>query len=298
MRLVEADSLVGGLTTCRPTGVLRSATSSSYRRRAVVFSSVTFLFAFLPATLALYYLVPRRFGNGVLIVASLAFYTWGAGRFVVVFVGTTFIDYVLARCIGAARQRGALHTADRWLAVSVVGNLGVLGWFKYAMFATSLLNSAAGSTWSVGAIALPLAISFFTFQRMSYVIDVRRGDVEAVRRFDELLLCVCLFPHLIAGPIVRFAQLRDEIHSRIRSVDLFADGAVRFSWGLAKKVIVAGALAPVAAAVRRGSLQTRHAVGVDRSAGLHAADLLRLLGLLGHGHRARRHAGVPLPREL
>jgi len=220
----------------------------------VVFSSVTFLFAFLPATLAVYFAAPRRFGNAVLIAASLTFYVWGAGRFVVVFLATTFLDYLLALLIDRARGRGATRSADRWLAVSVIANLGVLGWFKYAMFAADLLSSATGSSWSVGRIALPLAISFFTFQRMSYVIDVRRGDVEAVHRFDELLLCVCLFPHLIAGPIVRFAQLRDEIHGRTRSVEMFADGAVRFSWGLAKKVIVADALAPVAAAAFDGDL--------------------------------------------
>lgn len=220
----------------------------------MVFSSITFLFAFLPLTLALYHVIPSRFSNQVLIVASLVFYTWGAGSFVLVLVGTTALDYLFALRSGAAVAAGRERRATGWLLASIVNNLGVLAWFKYATFGADLLHEFTGASIHLGKIALPLAISFFTFQRMSYVIDVRRGDLAPVRRFSELLLCVSLFPHLIAGPIVRFAQLRDELRERVRSVDGFADGVVRFSWGLAKKVVVADTLAPVAAASFDGSL--------------------------------------------
>lgn len=216
----------------------------------MVFSSATFLFAFLPVTLAIYFAVPDRWTNAVLITASLAFYTWGAGWFVAVLVATAFADHLIARRIGAALRADRETAANRWTALAVVLNLGVLGWFKYAAFGTRILNRALGAVgvegWTVPKVLLPLAISFYTFQLISYVVDVRRGLVAPVDRFGELLLCVCLFPHLIAGPIVRFAQLQDELRARHRTVEGFAGGVVRFTHGLAKKVLIADVVAEVA----------------------------------------------------
>jgi alginate O-acetyltransferase complex protein AlgI len=216
----------------------------------MVFSSTVFLFAFLPVTLAIYFAVPDRWTNAVLITASLAFYTWGAGWFVIVLVGTAFADHLIARRISAALRTGGERAANRWTAAAVILNLGVLGWFKYAAFGTRILNRALGAVgvegFTVPKVLLPLAISFYTFQLISYVADVRRGLVTPVDRFGELLLLVCLFPHLIAGPIVRFAQLQDELRARHRTLDGFAGGVVRFTHGLAKKVLVADVVAQVA----------------------------------------------------
>ena len=216
----------------------------------MVFSSATFLFVFLPIVLAAYHAVRERWTNVVLIAASLAFYTWGAGWFVIVLVATTMVDHRLALAIHRRLLDSDIRGANRWVAVSVVQNLAVLGWFKYSGLATRALNEMldvvhAGSL-PVPEPALPLAISFFTFQGMSYVFDVRRGATAPVERYRQLLLCVCLFPHLIAGPLVRFSQLRDEIDVRDRSLDNIAAGIVRFSHGLAKKVLVADVVAKVA----------------------------------------------------
>ena len=216
----------------------------------MVFSSTTFLFVFLPLVLAAYYVVPERWSNAVLIAASLAFYTWGAGWFVAVLVATTTVDFRIAQRIHRCLIGGNVRGASRWVTISVVQNLAVLGWFKYAGFATRALNGLLDAVGAhdlpVPKPALPLAISFFTFQGMSYVFDVRSGATRPVDRYRQLLLCVCLFPHLIAGPLVRFSQLRDEIDIRSRSTDNMAAGVVRFSHGLAKKVLIADVVAKVA----------------------------------------------------
>ncbi len=163
----------------------------------MVFSSFIFLFAFLPLTLAAYYLCPPRGRNAVLLAASLLFYAWGAPRFVLVLVGATWADWMISRAIAAAPSGSALRR--RWLAGSLVLNLGLLGWFKYATFATTQLSrfadalGFAGESWVV-EVALPLGISFFTFHKISYLVDVYRGVSAPASSFGLCLLYISLFP--------------------------------------------------------------------------------------------------------
>ena len=214
----------------------------------MVFSSFIFLFAFLPLALAAYYLSPARAKNAVLLAASLAFYAWGAPRFVFVLVGATWVDWMISRAIAAAPSGSARRR--QWLVGSLVLNLGLLGWFKYANFAASQfrqLGSVMG--FEVGPwveIALPLGISFFTFHKISYVVDVYRGVSAPAARFDLCLLYICLFPHLIAGPIVRYRDVDQQLVERHHTVDRFLSGVCRFCLGMAKKVLVANVLAETA----------------------------------------------------
>jgi alginate O-acetyltransferase complex protein AlgI len=215
----------------------------------LVFSSLNFLFVFLPGVLAAYYVAPRRWRNGVLVIASLAFYTYGGGVLVVLVLISAAVDYVAGRLVARARALDSTAGMKAGVTFSVVANLGLLGYFKYANFLVEQLN-ALGSQLGFGSIAwtsvvLPIGISFYTFQSMSYTIDVARGRVSPVRSPLDFLLYISLFPQLIAGPIVRFHEIADEIPGRTTSVDDFAEGIVRFAHGLVKKVVVADAVALV-----------------------------------------------------
>ncbi|MDY7105984.1 MAG: MBOAT family protein [Actinomycetota bacterium] len=216
----------------------------------MVFSSVEFLFFFLPLTLAVYALTPQSARNVALLVASLVFYTWGGGTLVFLLLTTIGANYVfgLMAARGIHEERPALR---RWALVgSVVFNVGMLAWFKYANFAVDQVNAMAERLGldSVGwaEIILPIGISFFTFQAMSYTIDVARGRTEPLRNPVDFALYVSLFPQLIAGPIVRFHELHQEIRSRSTRLEDFSEGALRFAHGLAKKVIIADAAAEIA----------------------------------------------------
>ena len=217
----------------------------------MVFSSFIFLFAFLPATLAAYYLCPPRGRNAVLLAASLLFYSWGAPRFVLVLVLGTWADWMISRAIAAAPLGSAQRR--RWLVASLAMNLGLLGWFKYATFAVTELNLLAAALglgavpWT--AVALPLGISFFTFHKISYIVDVYRGVSAPAASFGLCLLYICLFPHLIAGPIVRYRDVDLQLVSREHTASRFLSGVCRFCMGLAKKVLVANVLAQTADAV-------------------------------------------------
>jgi alginate O-acetyltransferase complex protein AlgI len=214
----------------------------------MVFSSFTFIFAFLPLTLAAYYLCPPRGRNAVLLFASLFFYAWGAPRFVFVLVGTTWVDWMISRAIAAAPPGAARRR--QWLVGSLVLNLGLLGWFKYANFgASQVRHLGAALGLEVGPwveIALPLGISFFTFHKISYVVDVYRKVSPPAPSFGLCLLYICLFPHLIAGPIVRYRDVDRQLVARDHTVDRFLSGICRFCLGLAKKVLVANVLAETA----------------------------------------------------
>lgn len=215
----------------------------------MVFSSLLFLFLFLPAVLAAYYTVPSRFRNVVLLVFSYIFYLWGAGEFLALLVLSTLADYVLGLLIdGAPKSRGRLLVAG-----SVVFNLSLLAYFKYSNFFVAKLN-VAGSVfgweslpWS--AVVLPLGISFFTFHKITYVVDVYRGAKRALPNVVDFALYLALFPQLVAGPIVRFHEIADQLLSRVETVEQFRRGALRFAWGLAKKVLVANACGEIADAV-------------------------------------------------
>lgn len=211
----------------------------------MVFSSPVFLFFFLPAVLAAYHTLPRPARNIVLLVASLVFYAYDSGALVVLLLISTITDYIAGRIVVRARARESSSGIRTGIGISVVVNLGLLGYFKYANFVVDQLN-ALGAAWGLGDIAwksvvLPIGISFYTFQSMSYTIDVLRGRVEPVRSLFDFGLYVSLFPQLVAGPIVRFHEISHEISNRRRTLNDFSEGVVRFAHGLAKKVVVADA---------------------------------------------------------
>ena len=215
----------------------------------MVFSSPVFLFFFLPGVLAAYYLLPRRWRNGVLGLASLAFYAAGGGALVALLLISTVIDFFTGKMVHRALQEDRVKGIRTGVAISAIANLGLLGYFKYANFLVDQLNTL-GAQVGLGTIAwssvvLPIGISFYTFQSMSYTIDVARGRVEPITSISDFALYVALFPQLIAGPIVRFHEISDEILSRVTKVDDFAEGVVRFAHGLAKKVIIADTVALV-----------------------------------------------------
>ena len=214
----------------------------------MIFSSLTFLFVFLPLTLAAYYACPARHRNAVALAASLLFYAWGAPRFVIVLAASSLLDYALSR--GLPPGRGAPAGRRGMLALAVVLNLGLLLYFKYANFFVAELNGwlarfgAEPLAWT--AVALPIGISFFTFQKVSYLVDVYRGTARVARNAADYLLYVILFPQLIAGPIVRYHDVALQLEHREYVRERFFTGILRFGQGLGKKVLVANTLAEVA----------------------------------------------------
>ena len=206
----------------------------------MVFSSYTFLFYFLPPLLILYYLIPRRSLGGrnlVLLAFSLFFYFAGGPRHLPLMLLSIAINYVGGLLCGKRR---------RWaLVLTMAVNLGLLGWFKYAGFVGENLR-ALGLPLSVPEVVLPIGISFFTFQGMSYVIDVYRGDTPPAKNPLQVALYIALFPQLVAGPIVRYTTVAEELVSRRETFDDFAAGALRFSFGLAKKMLLANNLSLMA----------------------------------------------------
>ncbi len=205
----------------------------------MVFSSLTFLFGYLPLTLALYFLTPLRRRNFVLLAASLFFYGWGEPVYVGIMFLSIFIDYTHGLLVEKYRERDRLA---RWfVGQSVVFNLLLLGFFKYWDFLAANLSLLPGITVPQLGLPLPLGISFFTFQTMSYTIDVYRRDAPVQRNIIGFGAYVTLFPQLIAGPIVKYKTVAAElVHRTVTSRD-FAEGACRFTAGLAKKVLLANA---------------------------------------------------------
>lgn len=223
-------------------------------RVVLVFSSMNFLFAFLPALLACYFLVPRRFRgarNGVLLVFSLAFYACGGPKLLGLMAASIAVNYLGGLC--AAPGRRGRRAA---MLLTVAANLALLGYFKYANFLMENL-ALAGLAVTVPNITLPIGVSFFTFQGMSYVLDVYRGDAPAERDPLRVALYIALFPQLVAGPIVRYTTVSHEIAERRETVEEAASGGVRFCFGLAKKMLLANALGQIAdAAFGAGPLLT------------------------------------------
>jgi alginate O-acetyltransferase complex protein AlgI len=216
----------------------------------VVFSSVAFLFYFLPITVAAYLLAPQRAQNAVLLIASLIFYTWGGGAMVLLLFVSIFVDYICGKMAGRAYLEKNDRRRKLAVTLSLVANLGLLGTFKYANFVVAQLNHL-GAALGLGtiawtSIALPIGISFFTFQSMSYTLDVARGRVEPVRNLLRFSLFVALFPQLVAGPIVRYRDIAEQIAERHPGLEDVARGALRFAHGLVKKVVVADAAGAIA----------------------------------------------------
>lgn len=205
----------------------------------MVFSSLLFLFRFLPLVLLVYFAAPRRWRNLVLFLVSLIFYAWGEPRYIVLMLISTVVDYTVGRTIGAAREKGDARRAKRALICSVVVNLSLLGVFKYLDFMIGIVNAVTPLDLELLELALPIGISFYTFQTMSYSIDVYRGEAKVQRNFISFGAYVSSFPQLIAGPVVRYQTVAEEIDSRRETPDEFAEGVRRFVLGLAKKVLIA-----------------------------------------------------------
>ena len=206
----------------------------------MLFSSLEFLFLFLPVTLLCYFLVPFRARNAVLLLFSLIFYGWGERVYIWLMVATILIDYLAGILVARAKKKDRPRAAKRWLIAAIAVNLALLGFFKYADFILDNLRliPALSDLPRVG-LALPIGISFYTFQALSYVIDVYRGEVDAQRSAVKFGTYVTLFPQLIAGPIVRYRDVAAELEDRSHSVTAVASGARTFLCGLAKKVLLA-----------------------------------------------------------
>lgn len=207
----------------------------------MVFSSIGFLFIFLPAVLLLYYIVPKKCRNFVLLISSLVFYFIGEQRLTLIMTASALCDYLCSLVIERWRDKKAVTRL--LLAVSLVFNLGLLGYFKYADLMINSFNLLTGSAVPLLKIALPIGISFYTFQTMSYTIDVYRGNVKAEHNFISFGAYVTLFPQLVAGPIVRYETVAEELRDRKITVEGFSYGIRRFCIGLGKKVIIANTLA-------------------------------------------------------
>lgn len=213
----------------------------------MVFSSLTFLFLYLPLFLIAYYSSPTiKLKNIILFVASLLFYAWGEPIYVVIMIISTLNDYYHSIWIHNMHRKGEKEIATIALISSFAVNLGLLGFFKYGDFAIRSINALAGTDIPLMNLPLPVGISFYTFQTMSYTIDVYRKKVALQRSFLDLATYVTMFPQLIAGPIVRYETVEREIRTREISWDLTAKGIRRLIIGLAKKVLLANQMAIIA----------------------------------------------------
>ncbi len=205
----------------------------------MLFSSIPFLYTFLPCVLIVYFLVPNCLKNAVLLLSSLFFYAWGEPRFVVFMVIAIIQGYVFGLLAETYRGR---PQAKLCLYASAAVSLGLLGCCKYADFFIGSFNSLTGLSFPLLHVALPIGISFYTFQILSYVIDVYRGDAAAQRNFIDLAAYVAMFPQLIAGPIVRYTDIAPQLKHRTHTLSDAAYGARRFIIGLSKKVLLANVL--------------------------------------------------------
>ena len=204
----------------------------------MVFSSITFLCIFLPCVLILDRVLRNvHLKNALLLMASLLFYAYGEPVYVFLMAASALMNYVSALLIDKFKTKAAPRKA--FLTIGVLVNLGALVFFKYTVFLVTSFNSAFGLSLHVPDVTLPLGISFFTFQAMSYVIDVYRGDCDVQKNFGKLLLYISFFPQLIAGPIVKYRDIAAEIDKRVIDPDTTASGIKRFATGLAKKVFIA-----------------------------------------------------------
>lgn len=209
----------------------------------MVFSSPIFLLWFLPLVLFFYYIINDKYKNPVLLLFSLLFYTWGEGHGIVLLLGSILLNYLLGLWINSSNNKKLV------VLLAVLSNIGLLIYFKYGNFLLEnynvfkLLVGKSAISWS--EITLPLGISFFTFQGLSYIIDIYRNETEAQRDIGKFALYISFFPQLIAGPIVRYVDVARDINQRTIDIDLFFSGAKRFIIGLAKKVLIANMLGRV-----------------------------------------------------
>ena len=223
----------------------------------MVFSSLTFLFLFFPIVIGVYYLCPRVLRNLWLLAASLLFYAWGEPVYIRLMVASILFNYLCGLGVAALQKRQKPSPAKGLLILCIVGNIGALGVFKYADLLIDTVNGIAGSHLALLELALPIGISFYTFQALSYVIDVYRGTVAAQKNPITFGTYIALFPQLIAGPIVQYKTVEQQLCGRRETAAQFAEGIGRFTVGLGKKVLIAnqvGALWDTVAALPGTSL--------------------------------------------
>lgn len=205
----------------------------------MVFSSLVFLFVFLPLVLLLYFVVPFKFKNIVLLVFSLFFYAWGEPVYIFLMLISIVVNYILGIWVEKKRKLLIL-----WVGIGI--NLLILGYYKYYGFLIELINDIFSTNLLIKELALPIGISFYTFQAISYLVDVHRKDTLAQRNLFNLAVFISLFPQLVAGPIVKYKEISEQIKYRKHSVDMFYDGLKIFLMGLAKKVLLANQFALLA----------------------------------------------------
>jgi len=218
----------------------------------MVFSSNIFLFAFLPLFLAFYYVTPNKYRSLPILIGSYLFYAWWRVDFLALFIGVTLWNYLIYRKM-AARDADGGETlslnASRWMKIGVVGNLVALGFFKYFNFGVDSLNMALEGVGitpiSAMQVILPIGISFYIFQAISFLIDVNRKDAPHPKNFWDFAAFISLFPQLIAGPILRYKDVAEQFYDRTHTMDKFSEGAYRFMVGFAQKVLIADSVAPL-----------------------------------------------------
>lgn len=203
----------------------------------MIFSSIPFLFFFFPLFILLYFTLPFKYKNYILLLFSLIFYAWGEPIYILLMIFSSIVDFINGKNI--EKYKDDNKKKNLYLIVSIIINISLLGFFKYADFFINTINNILHLDIPLLNLGLPIGISFFTFQTMSYSIDVYRGDVKAEKDFLTFMTYVCMFPQLIAGPIVRYETVSSELHKRDINFKKFADGFTRFLRGLFKKVLIA-----------------------------------------------------------
>ena len=263
----------------------------------MVFSSLIFIFVFLVLQLVIYIWVEPKYKNHVLLIFSLVFYAWGGVRYLILLVGETWVSWY---CGIHIQKSNDARIRKFYMILECVVLLGLLGFFKYTVFFLDNLQALTGFPEAIPNIVLPIGISFYTFQLLSYVVDVYRAQIHAQPKYWKLLLYSSLFHQCIAGPIVRYETVAEEIdHRKVDQNDVYV-GIRRFCIGLAKKAILANSCASVAgysACLRRPgrSVYLRPLAGDDL---LHAADLSGFFRIFRYGYRHGTYGRVSLPGKL
>ena len=212
----------------------------------MVFSSVSFVFIFLPIVTILYFLAKDSYRNYILLIASLLFYSVGEPKFIFIFIGSIIFNYIAALCIN--KQRANLNISRIILIADIFINISLLFIYKYLLFSTKVINSLFKTDFVISNIALPIGISFFTFQALSYVVDVYRKRVEVQKNVISLALYISFFPQLIAGPIVRYSSIEKQLSNRKTTLEGLSIGCKRFMIGFSKKILLANNLSIISEA--------------------------------------------------
>ncbi len=206
----------------------------------MLFSSITFIYYFLPILLLMYFLVPKKYKNLVLLIFSLIFYFLGEQKYIIILILSCILNYFFGNRIYASKNKKI------WLIIAIIYNVGQLLIFKYTDFFIENINKIFNSSINYLYLVMPIGISFFTFQALGYIIDIYNGKHKPASKLLDFMTYISLFPQLIAGPIVRYSDIEKELVERVHSVDKFSEGISRFVIGLAKKVLIANVLGDLA----------------------------------------------------